>query len=346
LAKPFLAPKARKLSVVGADTLLGREIQEVLADRKIGAAVTPYAASGEGNFAEQEGEPVYLDALEAASLKGQAAVIVAGSHDGALKAYNLAKAAGGHPPIIDCTASLEMQPEARIVAPLLSPEALDSQRPLSGWLSVVAHPAATALALVFARLARHKSIQQSVVNIFEPASERGKRGASELHQQTTGLLAFKPLEKKVYDAQLGFNMLSGYGEQAAESLLPIEQRIERHTATLLGRYAPAAPMPSLRLIQAPVFHGYSISFWVLFDGNIDAAEIGETLACAQIEVRGQDQDAPDNVGAAGQSGLIAGDIRVDRNNPHAAWLWLVADNLRLRADAVADLVIGLDAQPQ
>lgn len=341
MAKPSPAPQSRKISIVGADTLLGREIQDVLLHRKIGADVTAYAASGEGNFAEQEGEAVYLDPLEAASLKDQAALIVAGSHDGARKAYNLVKAAGGRPPLIDCTGDLETQPEARIVAPLLDP-----QEPAPGWLLAVAHPAAAAVALVLVRLARHKSIQQAVIHIFEPASERGKRGASELHQQTAGLLAFKPLEKKVFDAQLSFNMLARYGEQAPESLMPIEQRIERHTATLLSRHASAAPlpMPSLRLIQAPVFHGYSISFWALFESNIDATGVAEALASAQIEVRGDDQEAPDNVGAASQSGLIAGDIRVDRNNPRAVWLWLVADNLRLRADAAAGLVGGLDAK--
>lgn len=343
MAKSFPFPRPRKVSIVGGDTLLGHEIQEVLSGRKTGALITAYAASGEGNFADQEGEAVYLDPLEAHSIADQSSLIVAGSHDGALKAYNLVKAADGHPKLIDCTAHLEMQPEARIVAPLLDP-----QGPAPGWLLVVAHPAASALALVLTRLARHESVQQTVVNIFEPASERGKRGASELHQQTTSLLAFKPLEKNVFDAQLGFNMLSRYGEQAPDRLAAIEQRIERHTATLLSRHGTtvAAPMPSLRLIQAPVFHGYSMSLWVLFDRNVDSGELGEALASAQIEVRSPGEEAPDNVGASSQSGLIAGDIRIDRNNPRAAWFWIVADNLRLRSDAVADLVSGLDSQPR
>jgi hypothetical protein len=35
-----------------------------------------------------------------------------------------------------------------------------------------------------------------------------------------------------------------------------------------------------------------------------------------------------------------GDLRVDRNNPRAVWLWMVADNLRLLADSVASLLDG------
>ena len=44
------------------------------------------------------------------------------------------------------------------------------------------------------------------------------------------------------------------------------------------------------------------------------------------------------MGVTGQSGVIVGDIRVDRNNPRAVWLWIVIDNLRLRADTVRDLL--------
>lgn len=343
MAKPVPVRKPLKLALVGGDTLLGREIQDVLSDRKMGVLITPYAATGEGNFGEQEGEAVYLDALQAHSLAGQKAVILAGSREGAMKAYELVKAAGGQALLIDCTAQLETEPEARIVAPLL-----DEPEQNPGWLLVVAHPAASALALALIRLSRAKPIQQAIAHIFEPASERGKRGVSELHQQTTSLLGFKSLDKDIFDAQLAFNMLSQYGENAPGKLSTIEQRIERHTATLLSRNQTnaAIPMPSLRLLQAPVFHGYSLSIWVQFGQNVKAADIGEALACAHIEVRGAAEEAPHNVGAASQSGLMAGDIRVDRNNPRAAWLWIVADNLRLTADAVADLVGKLDAERQ
>ncbi len=58
-------------------------------------------------------------------------------------------------------------------------------------------------------------------------------------------------------------------------------------------------------------------------------------------MRRQQDTAPDNVGSASQSGLIAGDIRVDDNNPRAVWFWIVGDNLRLTADAVSELISGL-----
>lgn len=329
-----------KLAVVGDETLLGRELREVLGDRGSAAVITAYAATGEGNFGEDEGEAVYREPLEAESLRNAHAVIVAGSPEGALKAYGLAKAAGGNTKLVDCTGHLDDKPEARIVAPLLEP-----REPEASWLLVMAHPAASALALVLSRLAKHKPIRRAIAHVFEPASERGKRGLSELHEQTSGLLAFKPLKKDVFDAQLSFNMLSQYGEEAPQKLAAVERRIETHLATLLSRQnQPSLPMPSLRLIQAPVFHGYSISLWAEFESDIRATELGETLGSAQIEIRGENEEAPTNVGAASQSGLAVGDIRVDHNNPRAAWFWIVGDNLRLMADATADLIASIGAE--
>ncbi len=103
-----------------------------------------------------------------------------------------------------------------------------------GWLFSLAHPAASALALVLTRIGKYRSVRRAVVNIFEPASEYGTKGLTELHQQTTGLLAFKPLEKAVFDTQLSFNLLAQLGEEAPAKLVETERRIERHLATLLG----------------------------------------------------------------------------------------------------------------
>jgi aspartate-semialdehyde dehydrogenase len=305
--------------------------------------VVSFATTGEGNFGETDGEAVYREPLESKQISEVGAVITAGSAQGAQKAYGLVKAAGGHPLLIDCTGHLENQPESRIVSPLAEDVKLGKS-----WLLVIAHPMAGALALSLRRLQRYRRLRQAVAHIFEPASERGFGAASELHEQTTSLLSFKPLKKEVFDSQLGFNLLPKYGEAAPVSLSSVEQRIERDLATILANQQDLGPlpMPSLRVVAAPVFHGYSLSIWVEFETPIKAEELGEALASAQIEVRDSSQEAPDNVGAAGQSGLIAGDIRIDRNNPRAAWIWLVADNLRLTADAVAELVAKLETEAQ
>jgi aspartate-semialdehyde dehydrogenase len=342
--------RTAKVALVGGETLLGRELEDVLGRAGSRATVTAYTASGEGNFGSQDGEAIYLESLTADTLRGQEAIVLAGTSAGAFKAYDLASALKPQPQLIDCVGYLEGKKEARIVAAGLGAPTLGRQQPRASRLQIVAHPAAFAIAQVLIRLAQRAEIERSLVNVFEPASEQGQRGISELQQQTSSLLSFKALDKQVFGAQLSFNLLPQSGEDAAAKLSNIEQRIERHVATLLSRAhedksaAARAPMPSLRLIQAPVFHGYSISMWIELKKNPDVAELAEALRSPEIEVRDADEEAPNNVGAAGQSGLTAGDIRVDRNNARAAWLWIVCDNLRLVADQAASLIGALQGE--
>jgi aspartate-semialdehyde dehydrogenase len=135
-------------------------------------------------------------------------------------------------------------------------------------------------------------------------------------------------------------MLARYGEEAPATLEESELRIERHLATLLDLPGDGegAPMPSLRVIPAPVFHGLSFSAWVEFDGNpgVDALENG--LSMDSIDVRGADTEPPNNVGQAGQSGISVGAILPDRNDSEAVWFWFVADNLRLAAENAVAVV--------
>jgi aspartate-semialdehyde dehydrogenase len=100
-------------------------------------------------------------------------------------------------------------------------------------------------------------------------------------------------------------------------------------------------MPSIRLIQAPVFHGHSVSLWAEFESNPGVGAIEQALASAHIDVRGADVEAPNVVGMAGQSGIAVGAIAADRNDARAAWFWVAADNLRIAAENAVAVALPL-----
>ena len=119
--------------------------------------------------------------------------------------------------------------------------------------------------------------------------------------------------------------------------MPLEEtelRVERHLASLLDLPGEGAgvPMPSLRLVQAPVFHGYSFSACVAFEANPGVEALENSLSFEAIDVRSGEDEPPTNVGQAGQGGISVGAIVPDRNEPEACWFWLVADNFRLAAE--------------
>jgi aspartate-semialdehyde dehydrogenase len=323
-----------RVALVGADTLLGREIKDAVESAGL-AAVDSFSANGEANFGEEEGEAVYREALTPAALEHTSVIVSAGASEGAEKALAIARTRTGTLKLIDCTGDLDQQPEARIYG-------LDVEQPgPDRWMFTPAHPAAGAIALLLTTLSKERHIARAVIEVFEPASERGRLGLAELQQQTTGLLSFRPLEKKVYDTQVSFAMVPAYGEGSSYRLDAIEGRIEKHLATLLSRSAhqgTAVPMPSLRLIQAPVFHGYTFSAWIEFEQASEVGSIVDSLQSDLIDVRTAEHEPPTNVGVAGQSGLTVGDIRIDRNNSRAVWLWAAADNFRIVADEVNALI--------
>ncbi|MEP6534447.1 MAG: Asd/ArgC dimerization domain-containing protein [Bryobacteraceae bacterium] len=318
--------------IVGGESLLGRELRDQLAETKFPARVKLIGADEEGAkvLSIQDGEPVVITELDADVLERSRVVFLTGSPLSSRKAHGLVLESASKPEIIDLTGALEDQPNARLRAPIL--EAENYSVP-AGAIHVIAHPAATMLAQIFRRIHRHYPILHSVVQIFEPASERGYAGLTELQKQTASLLAFKTLPKEVFDAQLSFNMLPRYGSDAPVQLEDIEHRIDRHLASLSHN----APVPSIRLSQAPVFHGYSCSIWLEFENNPGSVAVSEALASAQIEVRGADLEPPSNVGSVGQSGVTVGLLETDRNHPKAMWMWAVADNFRVAADSAMDV---------
>jgi aspartate-semialdehyde dehydrogenase len=324
----------RRVAIVGGDSLLARELRDLLRETEPAPAIELVSAASENasvlalGVESGEEEAIPLSPLTAASFAGASVAFLAGSPASSRKAARLNPPAG--PVLIDLTGALEDQPQGRLRAP----SAEIGERETGGAVNtssvqVVAHPAAIAIAMLLAALSRRTTIRRSLVHVFEPASERGQKGLDELQQQTIATLNFRKLPTDVFDAQLSFNMLARYGEEAVEPLDGIEQRIEKHVASLLSAH-PAVPMPSLRVIQAPVFHGHSFSLWVEFAENPGVKALGEILEEAGIDVR--PDDPPSNALIAGQSGLSAGAIAVDSNQPRAAWIWAVADNFRLVAE--------------
>jgi aspartate-semialdehyde dehydrogenase len=318
------------VAIVGGESLLGKEVHDLFDSAKLPASVSLIASEESGDssiISIGRNEPIVISSLQVADLATARIVLLAGSKETNQKAFERVQAVNPTAIVIDLSGTLEEQPTAQLRAPLIEPP---NYTPV-GPVQVIAHPAAIALAVLLLELRNAGAIRRSVINVFEPASERGQAGIDELQKQTVGLLSLKPLTKDVYDAQVSFNMLSQYGSESPHSLEEIELKIDRHLATLLAG-ANALTMPSLRLIQAPVFHGYSMSVWTEFEENLGRNAIVQALASPKIDLRANDEEPPTNVGAAGQSGITVGAIAPDRNHPRAYWFWMVADNLRVTAE--------------
>lgn len=325
----------RTIAIVGSETLAGREIREVLRESGIDVSIELVSGAAEpaSVIAREGDEAVIISALESSVVADAQVMVLCGSPESSRRALQQGATRKRPPALVDVSGALEDEPAARLRAPMVEPSGATS----TTGIQVIAHPASIALALLLKKLADVQEMERVVVVIFEPASERGQPGIDELQKQTASLFSFKPLPKDVYDAQVAFNMLPAWGEEATISLANVEVRIERHLATLLGLKSPV-PMPSIRLVQAPVFHGYSFSVWVRFAATPNADAITAALSSVNIDVRTGDQEPPANASVAGQGGITVGSIVADRNEPQACWFWMVTDNLRIAAENCVEVV--------
>jgi aspartate-semialdehyde dehydrogenase len=315
------AAPAVRLAIVGGDSLLGRELRDSLSNQRLAAQVDLVADSaGESVLTEKDDEAVAMATLKRDSLAGARVIFLAGSAPSAHAVKRMELDAV----LIDLTGSLDGSLRAPAAEPehFLGPESTTIR---------IAHPGAIALAVFFRRLAKFAPVSQAVVNLFEPASQRGQAAIEELQEQTVGLLSFKNYPTKVFDEQLSFAMLPRFGPEAEPPLDRAESILRSDLAALLG-LDECAPAPALRLVQAPVFHAYTASVWVRFTRPVKTADLEAAFRGVSWEVRENDQGPPTNTGVAGQSGITLDAIREDPGDPRAAWFWLAADNLRLAAD--------------
>jgi aspartate-semialdehyde dehydrogenase len=204
---------------------------------------------------------------------------------------------------------------------------------------VIAHPAAVTLALLLLRARKAGNLSRAVATLFEPVSERGRRGMDELHEQTVNLLSFQQLPTGVFDSQVAFNMLGRYGPTAKESLESSERRIISHFRKLVEDRLPA---PSLALVQAPVFHAHTFSVYVELEKTVAIGDFARSLTGEHVLIARTPEDQPSNVNVAGKDEILVS-VHRDPAHENGFWLWAAVDNLRLAALTAVDCANALAA---
>jgi aspartate-semialdehyde dehydrogenase len=327
-----------RVAIVGAATLKGREIKDVLNERNFPTHDVRLLDDDEslGQLEAIGDEPTFIQSVLPEHLESVDFVFFASDDKFTRNSWNMAKQAGSD--IIDVSFGLEGVSGVELRAPWIERElgsipSLD----LVGAPVRVAHPAAMVLALLMLRLGKAARVAKSVVTILEPASERGKRGMDELHEQTVSLLSFQQLPKNIFDTQVAFNLIDRYGTKADPALQAVETRISQDFRQIVGG---RAEVPSLMLLQAPIFHGHAFSLYIEFEQALSLAEVSAALSGDHVAIWHGEEDAPSNVSAAGQE-QVQLMVRNDGGSDKGFWIWAASDNLRVAATAAVECAESL-----
>jgi len=329
-----------RAAIVGAGSLKGKEVAEMLNERNFPAADIRLLDDDEamGQLEAMGDEISFIQQVRAEQFEHVDFAFFASDEECTRRNWKDARDAGSA--IIDLSAALENEPGASVRSLWVERERACIPAPeLQPGPCVAAHPVAVTLALLLLRAQKAGAIRRAVSTIFEPASERGQRGMDELHQQTVNLLSFQPLPKDVYDAQVAFNMIARYGQKSQPTLDSVEARIVRHYRKIAG---DAAPQPSLLLLQAPLFHGHALAVFLEMESAIDLPTLSLALTGDHVMIPGPEDDPPSNVSAAGQADIQL-ELKLDPVQPNGVWLWVATDNLRISALTAVEIAESMTA---
>ncbi len=329
VASPLEARGAHlyRVAIVGGATLLGKELAEVLRDRNFPAADIRLLDDDDtlGQLKAVGDEINFIQSIRSEQFERVDFAYFAADARSTKNNWKAASDLGDT--IVDLTYALEDKPGVSIRSPWI--ERLTNQ-PVAPDLQpgpvVVAHPAATVLALLALRAGKAAKVERMVANVFEPASESGQKGMDELHEQTVNLLSFQELPKKIFDVQVAFNVLARFGQSSHLSLQEVSQRIVKHYRSI----APTAVELALQLLQVPVFHGHGLSVYLEMEKPVSVADLSLAFAGDHVVLNVGPDESPTNVSAAGQ-GDIQLSITPDATQANGVWMWATTDNLRIAA---------------
>jgi aspartate-semialdehyde dehydrogenase len=315
-----------RVVIVGAASLMGKEIAEVLRDRNFPAVDIRLLDDDDslGQLEAMGDEINFIQSIRAEQFEQVDFSFFVTDPRSTKKTWKTARDLGNT--IIDLSGALEADPAAMVRSPWIERQ---NGQPLMPQLQpgpvVVAHPAATVLALLTLRLQKVAKVVRISATLLEPASEYGQKGMDELHEQTVKLLSFQELPKNVFDVQVAFNMVARYGSQSQHSLQAVSARILKHCAQI----APTAVQPSLFAVQTPIFHGHAFSIFVETEAVLPIKDLSQALVGEHVVVPSP-EDSPTNVSAAGQGDILVA-VSADPNHKNGFWLWVTIDNLRIAA---------------
>ena len=331
---PSHAVGSFRVAIVGAATLKGKELAEVLSDRNFPRRDVKLLDDDEslGQLEAVGDEMSFVQAIRPEHFENVDFAFFASEESFTRRHWEMARQAGCA--IVDLSFGLENVPGAVLRSPWVERQLGRPPFPdLEPAPVVVAHPASVVLALLLLRAQKAGQVNSATVTLYEPASEQGRRGMDELHEQTVNLLSFHELPRQVFDTQVAFNLVSRSGQQAHLPLESAEQRVLSHFQRLTSGQAL---LPALMLVQAPIFHGHAFSIYFEMAEMIAVDDMAQALAGEHVLVSRGEEESPSTVSAAGQGDILL-TCRHDASHKNGIWVWAAADNLRIVAGAAVEI---------
>ena len=330
---------AYKVAIAGATGNVGREMLDILAERRFPVSeVVPLASSRsigqEVSFGDKTLKCRHLDTYDFSDTD----ICLMSAGGDVSKVWSPKIGAQGCV-VIDNSSAWRMDPDVPLIVPEVNADATAGFKKKN----IIANPNCSTAQLVVALKPLHDAakIKRAVVSTYQSVSGAGKEGVDELWDQAKAVFVLGPTEPKKFPKQIAFNVIPFIGAFNDDGYTDEEAKMWAETHKILD--------PSIKLtvtcVRVPVFVGHSESVNLEFESPLDEEEAREILRDAPGVLV---IDKRDDTGyitpkeAQGEFAVYVSRIRKDPTVEHGLNLWVVSDNLRkgaaLNAVQIAELL--------
>ncbi len=328
------------VAVVGATGAVGKEMIEVLEERKFPVGTLKLFASerSAGGSLTFRNQDYVVELLQDDVFKGIDIALFSAGEKISIQFAPAAARAGAV--VIDNSSAFRMNPEVPLVVPEANPDAAMKNN------GIIANPNCSTIQMVVALKPLHDRarIKRIVVTTFQSVSGKGKEAMDELFEQTKSLLSFQEVRAEVFPHQIAFNCLPHIDAFLENAYTKEEMKMVNETRKIFGDDGIGITATTVRV---PVYIGHSESVNIETEDNISANEARAILSAAPGVVVYDDPQRniyPMPVDSAGRDEVFVGRIRADESIPNGLNLWIVADNLRkgaaTNAVQIAEILIA------
>jgi aspartate-semialdehyde dehydrogenase len=314
-----------KVAVVGATGNVGREMLDILAERRFPADEVVAIASRQSHgtdvsFGDKTLKVKAIDNYDFSDVD-----ICLMSAGGAVSKEWSPKIAAQGAVVIDNSSAWRMDPDVPLIVPEVNADAV------AGFTkkNIIANPNCSTAQLVVALKPLHDAakIKRVVVSTYQSVSGAGKEGMDELFAQTKAVYTTGEIETKKFPRRIAFNLIPHIDVFMEDGYTKEEWKMMMETKKILD------PMIKLTAtcVRVPVFIGHSEAVNIEFERPISADEARDILrkapGCLVID-KHEDGGYVTPYEAAGEDATYISRIREDATVENGLVLWCVSDNLR------------------
>jgi len=327
------------VAVAGATGLVGREMVEILEERKLPVDELVLLASeqSEGERIAFQGRNIAVRKLDRNSFKDVDIALFSAGPERSLEFSSFAVASGAV--VIDNSSAFSMDPKVPLVVSEVNAHSLEKHA------GIIANPNCSTISLVMALKPIHDKvkIKRVVVTTLQSVSDTGKKGVDELAQQTVALLNFRDVKTKVYPHQIAFNCIPCIDSFLDNGYTREEMKLVNETRKIMEDDLIRITATAVRV---PVFRGNAESVNIETETKVSVDEMRAILAEAPGVMVYDDPQKnlyPLAIDVTGKDEIFVGRIREDESVPSGINLWILYDNIRkgaaLNAVQIAEYLI-------